>query len=201
MSKVTDFLSVAGLTIDAVGAIIIVLPDIPPFKRYLLWTEKLREIRSIRDEVANGGSFLRGDDDYKILMDVLSREAGTIERPYEVNVYIPNHPSDDGALRFVREQSSSSESNLRGSFATDGDQTYLTTTRVVTWLEREIEREQGQLRQHYQKVGVIVLAIGFTIQAIVRASSSLYYLIFALALSVTPFVFFHILIDQDLNKI
>ena len=201
MGKSVAFLPILGLTIDAVGAIIIVFPDIPPFKSHLLWTEEVREIRSVRDEVAGGGSFNQGEAEYSILLETIYNEAGRIGRPQEINVYIPDHPSDGGTLRFVSEAGSNSDSDLRGSIWTYENGITLTTSRVISWLENEIERKQNDLRQHYLKVGVVVLAIGFTIQAVSRASSSLHYLVLAVAASVAPFLFFHIVLDQDIEKV
>lgn len=188
-----------GLLIDCFGAIIVVAPDIPPFRSRLRWTEKLRAKRDLKRDVEDGSSFLRGDPDYEAVIDVIHSHSDNHARPAEINVRIPDHPQDDGHLRYVNDPSD--DSPLRGSIAHFGNHQVLTKELVTGWINDEIEVEQANLRQHYLKVGVLVLAIGFFVQFwSATVATPLRTLAIAFAASVVPFLFFHLVLDQDLEK-
>lgn len=155
---VSSVLTLLGLSLDASGAFLLALPDLPRFTSFTDPEEEIDRIDQAREQLFTANELHPEDDGFDEVVTVFRNQL-PIAGPVIAIKAPATNAYDTGGTVEVR-------------YETDGDSEYATPgenpsrTLVNHWFERYIRRREDETQSKFFSWGVRLLLIGFLFQIV-----------------------------------
>ena len=155
---VSSVLTLLGLSLDASGAFLLALPDLPRFTSITDPEEEIGRIDRAREQLFTTNELHPEDDGFDEVVNVLRNQLPIVGPVIVIKAPATNAYDTGGKVEIRYETDSDAE------YVTPGESP--SRTLVNHWLERYIRRREDEMQSKFFSWGVRLLLIGFLFQIV-----------------------------------